>query len=546
MRNRTGLPRFCQPADMRRKFLAAAASLFLGAALLGAAPASAVTLRFASQTDIKSLDPYTTNQTSINAHLSHVYEGLTARGKDLAIEPSLAERWEVLDGAKRWRFYLRRGVKFHGGEDFTADDVVFSAERVRGPTSGFRTRLPATAKVIKIDDYTVDFVLDGPNPILNAQWDTWFIMSKKWAEANNATVATPVSAAGPTYASLHANGTGPFMIESHEPGLKTVMKVNPAWWHKREHNIDEIVFTPISNAATRVAALLSGEADIIEPVPVQDIPRVQGSTNARVLAATELRTIFIGYDQFRDELLESNVKGRNPFKDVRVRQAFNMAIDKEAIRSRIMRGFSRPSPLMIAPQLFRLAGDFKNPPYDPDAAKKLLADAGYPDGFELGFDCPNDRYVNDAQICQAVVGMLSRIGVKVSLNAQPMAKYAAKVGRTNGFKTSMYLLGWTPPTLDSHNILFQLHGCIAPGSPRGDTNNGGYCNKEVDALTDKILVEPDPATRDKLIKQAFEITTREFAYLPLHQQSMSWGVALNLEVPQRADNSVMLYWAHKK
>lgn len=529
--------------SIRKWLLAAGTALALQMAV---SPAGAVTLRYANQGDLKSLDPYTLNETTTNAHLGHVYEGLTARGKNLAIGPGLAERWETLDGAKKWRFHLRRNVKFHNGDPFTADDVIFSADRVRAQGSNFQTRVPKGAKFTKIDDHTVEVELESPNPILIAQWDTWYIVSKKWAEANNSAAPTPASATTPSHIALNANGTGPFRIDSHQPGVRTVFKANANWWGKKEHNLDEIIFTPIPNDATRVAALLSGEVDVIEPVPIQDIPRVNGSDKARVLAGPELRTIFLGYDQIRDELLESNVKGKNPFKDVRVRQAFNMAVDKETIKARVMRGLSTPSALMIAPELFAFSKAYQSPKFDPDAAKKLLADAGYPNGFEVGMDCPNDRYVNDGQICQAVVGMLARIGVKVNLNAQPKAQYFAKVLKPGGYKTSFYLLGWTPGTFDSHNVLFDIHGCRAEGSPRGESNLGGYCNKEVDALTDKILVESDNSKRDQLIKQAFDITTKEFAYVPLHQQALAWGVSRDVQLTQRADNSVLLYWATKK
>src|SRR4029079_12030805 len=218
------------------------------------------------------------------------------------------------------------------GDPFTADDVLFSADRVRAKGSNFGTNVPADAKFVKIDDYTIDVKLDAPNPILIAQWDGWYIMDKKWCEENNSVAPTPASATTPSYASLHANGTGPLIIESHQPGVKTVFKPNPNWWGKPEHNLKEIVFTPIAAAATRVAALLSGEVDVIEPVPIQDIARVNGSGNAQVLTGPELRTIFIGMDQVRDELLYSNVKGKNPFKDVRVREAFFKAIDVDLIK----------------------------------------------------------------------------------------------------------------------------------------------------------------------------------------------------------------------
>jgi peptide/nickel transport system substrate-binding protein len=526
--------------SFKRRCLAAFAVLALSATAL-----QAKTLRYANQGDLKSLDPYTLNETTANAHLGHVYEGLTSRGKDLKIGPGLAERWETPE-PNRWRFYLRKGVKFQDGSDFTADDVIFSADRVRATGSNFQTRVPKGAKLVKVDDHTVDVILETPNPILHAQWDTWYILSKKWAEANGSAAPTPAAATSPSHASLNANGTGPFKIESHQPGVRTVFKPNTAWWGKPEHNLTEIIFTPIPNDATRVAALLSGEVDVIEPVPVQDIQRVNSTEGAQVLAGPELRTIFLGFDQIRDELLESSVKGKNPFKDVRVRQAFNQAIDKETIKARVMRGLSTPSALMIAPELVPWPKDFPNPKFDADAAKKLLADAGYPSGFEVGMDCPNDRYVNDGPICQAVVGMLARIGVKVNLNAQPKAQYFAKVLKAGGYKTSFYLLGWTPGTFDSHNVLNDIHGCRAEGSSRGESNLGGYCNKAVDALTDKILGETDTAKRNAMIKEAYTITTSEFAYVPLHQQALAWGVSKKVKLSQRADNQVMLYWATKE
>ncbi len=481
---------------------------------LALTPASAQTLRYANQGELKSLDPYTLKETTTIAHHAHVYEGLVTRDKGLKVAPALAESWEVLEPT-RWRFHLRKGVKFHNGDPFTADDVLFSAERVRAKGSNFLTNVPANAKFVKIDDYTVDVQLDAPNPILMSQWEGWYIMDKKWCEENNSVAPTPASATTPSYASLHENGTGPFMIESHQPGVKTVFKVNPNWWNKPEHNLKEIIFTPIGSAATRVAALLSGEVDVIEPVPIQDIQRVNASDTATVMSGPEVRTLFLGMDQERDELLYSNIKG--------------------------------PSALMVAPQIFTLSKDFTRPKSDPDGAKKLMAEAGYPDGFEVTMDCPNDRYVNDADICQAVVGMLARIGVKVNLLAQPKAQYFAKVLKPGGFQTSLYLLGWTPDSMDSHNVLYDILGCHDPKQPtRGEANLGGYCNKEMDSLADKVLVEADTAKRDQLIKQAFELVIKDYGYIPLHQQALAWGVSKKVKLPQRADNKVLLYWATKQ
>src|SRR6201999_682799 len=485
----------------------------IAAAAFAMSPASGQTLRYANQGELKSLDPYTLNESTTHAHLGQAYEGLIARDKDLKIIPGLAESWETPEPT-RWRFHLRHGVKFHNGDPFTADDVVFSADRVRAQGSNLQAYVGADVKVVKIDDYTVDFVLTKPNPILNSLWNTWYIMDKKWCEENNAAAPTPASATTPSYASLHENGTGPFTIESHQPGVKTVFKVYPNWWNKPEHNIREIIFTPIGSAATRVAALLSGEVDVIEPVPTQDIQRVNAGGNATVLTGPEIRTIFLGMDQTRDELLYSNIKGKNPFKDIRVREAFYKAIDIDLIKNRVMRGLSTPSALMIAPQLFKLSGDFTRPKFDLEGAKKLLTEAGYPDGFEVTMDCPSDRYVNDAAICQAVVGMLARIGIKVNLLAQPKAQYFAKVLKPGGYQTSFYLLGWTPGTLDAHNVMHDIMGCRddPKDTSRGEGNLGGYCNKEFDKLTDEVLQETDNGKRDLLIKHAFEIAMNDYAY----------------------------------
>jgi peptide/nickel transport system substrate-binding protein len=529
-----------------RMAFVAALGLALGVAAWST-PSSAATVRFAFQGELKSLDSYSLNESFTLGMLGNVYEGLTKRDKDLKIIPGLATSWEQVEPT-RWRFHLRKGVKFHNGEDFTADDVVFSAERSFGPNSDIKTRIqPAGTKAVKVDDYTVDFVLPSPNPILHYEWDTWYIMSKKWSEANNTAAVQPVSGQQMSYAALHTNGTGPFMITEHQAGVKTVFKKNPNWWGKVEHNVDEAIFTTIANDATRVAALLSGDVDWIDPVPLQDVQRINASGVAEVMQGPELRTIFLGFDQMRPELKYSNVKGKNPFKDLRVRQAFYLAIDENAIVQRVMRGAATASALMISPLLFDLAKDFKRPAPDPEKAKKLLAEAGYPNGFEVEMDCPNDRYVNDEAICQAVTAMLARIGIKINLNAQPKSKYFAKVLQAGGYDTSFYLLGWTPGSFDSWNVLANMYRCRDEKGAGGNNNLGGYCNEKVEELTKKILVESDKAKRDKMIEEAYKIgQEQDWGYIPLHQQALAWGVSKKLKVAQRADNQILLYWFNKQ
>ncbi|MGQ0676990.1 MAG: ABC transporter substrate-binding protein [Rhodospirillales bacterium] len=371
-----------------------------------APPAHAKTLKWASQGDLNSADQYMRHQTLSLSILSNVYEGLIRRDpKTLAIEPALAERWEIAEPT-RWRFYLRKRVKFHDGKPFTADDVVFSAARALSKGSELKGRLPGVKEVKKVDDHTVDFITEKPNPILHVEWATWGIYSKGWAIDNKATeVSDPSRGDAPNFATTNANGTGAFRLKSREADVKTVFELNKDWWakDKYKHNLTEVIFTPIKSAPTRVAALLSGEIDFMEPVPVQDIDRINNNKGTKVIVSPETRVIFIGFDQVRNELKFSSVKGKNPFQDKRVRQAFLQAVDIEAIKTKVMRNMAEPSAMMIGKGVNGWDASFKRLAYNADAAKKLLAEAGYPNGFEVQLDCPNDRYVNDEAICQAVV-----------------------------------------------------------------------------------------------------------------------------------------------
>ncbi len=512
-------------------------AVVVGAALIGATlqSASAETLRFAFQGDVNTLDPYGLNETFTLGFQGNIYEGLTRRRSDLSIEGALAERWEIMEPT-RWRFYLRQGVTFHNGNPFNADDVLFSAERTRMEGSDLTTRLTGIVDVIKVDNYTVDFVTETPNPILHAEWETWYIMDKEWAEENDATMPTNLADTNSeNYANRHANGTGPFVVTVREPDVRTIAVPNPNWWDDARHNVTEVVFQPIASDPTRVAALLSGEMDLVYPVPLQDVERVNGNDGTTALTGPELRKIFLGMDQSRDELLYSNIEGANPFQDRRVRLAFYHAIDTSAIQRVVMRGQSTPSAAMVAPGLIGFPEDLERYPHDPDQAKALLAEAGYPDGFQVTMDCPTDRYVNDEAICQAVVGMLGRVGVQVDLLAQTKTLYFGKILAQAGYDTSFYLLGWTPGSLDSWNPLYNLVG-TRDESGRGKFNVGGYANAEIDSLTDQVLVETDLEKRNGLIGEAWQLLHDDVGYVPLHQQALSWGVRDGVELVQRPDN----------
>jgi peptide/nickel transport system substrate-binding protein len=528
---------------MSKTFLLSAVA---AVAILAAQPAPAKTLRWANDGDVNSMDPYARNETFLLSFMANIYEPLVRRDRNLKVEPALATQWSQ-PAPDVWRFRLREGVRFHDGAPFTADDVVFSYHRAIGPGSNIPTKLASIREVRKIDDYTVEFVTNGPNPILLEEIADWYIMDKEWSEANNAVQAADLTRNEETYASRNANGTGPFMLKERQPDVRTVLVPNPDWWDEPEHNLTEVVFSRIGNDATRVAALLSGEIDMIYTVPPQDVERIRNTPGLKIVEGPELRTIFLGFDQTRDELLKSNIKGRNPFKDQRVREAFYRAIDMDAIRTKVMRGASLPVGTMIGPGINGYDDDLGvRYPYDVDLARKLLAEAGYADGFEVGMDCPNDRYVNDEAICQAVASMLARIGVKVNLNAETRAKYFATIlGPV--YDTSFYMLGWTPSTYDAHNALYNLVASRGDGKgSQGLFNVGGYSNPRVDELTAAMVSETDPARRSEMIREALTIHKEEFGHIPLHQQTVVWAARDTVDLVQLADNYFPLRFVNLK
>lgn len=502
--------------------------------------ASAVTLKVANQGDALAMDPHSLNESLQLSVVGNVYEPLVTRDRDYKLTPGLATDWKQT-APTVWRFNLRKGVVFHDGTPFTADDVIFSYERAKGEGSDMKTYVGQIKEIKKINDHAVDFILGAPFPILPELFTQWMMMSKKWCETNQAMKPVDRRKGIENAASFRANGTGPFRLRERQPGVRSIFSRNGAYWGKVEGNVDEVIFTPIGNDATRVAALLSGEIDVMEPVPVQDVARLQGNAKIKVMQGPELRVIFLGMDQKRDELLFSNVKGKNPFKDKRVRQAFYQAIDIEGIKKTVMRGAATPAALMFPPQVNGYASDLgKRLPFDVEAAKKLMAEAGYPAGFEVKMNCPNDRYVNDGEICQAVAANLSRIGVKINLEAETKGTYFPKILSRN---TSFYMLGWTSSTVDAHNVMYSIMSSPGDGG-RGQFNLGSYSNARVDELTLKIASETDLKKRNEMIHEALKIHQDEVGHLPLHQQALNWGVKKNVELVQWPDNG--MYWRYAK
>ncbi|MBX3603933.1 MAG: ABC transporter substrate-binding protein [Piscinibacter sp.] len=520
---------------MRLRRSAFAALLML---CLAAGAASAVTLRVANQGDANSMDPHSLNESLQLSFTGNVYEPLVGRDKQLGLAPALATRWNATSPTV-WRFELRRGVTFHEGQPFTADDVVFSFRRAAGDGSDMKGYTSAIKEVRKVDSHTVEIETTAPFPILPDVISLVYILNKQWCETNKAEKPVDRRKGIENAASFRANGTGPFRLKERQPTTRTVLVRNFNYWDKVESNVDEIVFTPIGNDATRVAALLSGEIDVMEPVPLQDVERLKASAAVKVMQGPELRTIFLGMDQKRDELLFSSVKGKNPFKDKRVRQAFYQAIDIETIRTRVMRGAATPSALMVAPGIKGFVPEMnKRLPHDADAARKLLAEAGYPNGFEVSMNCPNDRYVNDSEICQAVAANLARIGVKINLQAESKATYFPKILSRN---TSFYLLGWTPGTYDAHNALSNLMATPTEKG-QGTFNLGSYSNPKLDELTLKVQSETDPGRRNAMIAEAFKLHADDIGHIPLHQQALAWAMNRKVQLVQLADNFMPYKW----
>jgi peptide/nickel transport system substrate-binding protein len=509
-------------------------TVLAGAALMAAlaVPVHAQTLRWAAQNDILTLDPHSQNHATTNAILMHAYEGLTRYDDKRNVEPALATKWTFVTPTQV-RFELRKGVKFHDGSNFTADDVIFSFNRIRQPQGTMQIYVTGINEIRKVDDHTVDMILSAPNPILLRNIIDFRIMSKAWAEKNNAARVQDYKAKEENFASRNVMGTGPYRITGWQPEQRVTMTVNTAWWDKHTSNVKDVVYTPIKSDPTRVAALLSGDVDLLTDLPTQDVQRLRGDSKLKILDGPEVRTIYLAPDVGSPELKYSNVKGKNPFADKRVRQALSMAIDRAAIQRNIMRGLSIPAALMVAPGVNGHTAELDTPTkYDPEGAKKLLAEAGYPDGFEIRFNAPNNRYVNDEEIAQAIVAMWARIGVKVQLVAENMATFSQKF---QNFDSSLYMLGWGVATYDAQYTLQSLVRTRTTGAD-GNFNFSKISDPVVDRLVDAMKSEVDVAKRNQMIREALVRTRDEVLLIPLHHQMRPWAMKANVTTIHRSDD----------
>jgi len=524
---------------MRKLLLAAAL-----AGSLGAGWAEARTVRWAAAGDPNTMDPHSQNLGTVTMVLQQIYDALISRTQDLGLAPGLATRWEQQE-PNRWRFWLRAGVRFHEGQPFTADDVVFSIGRAQQPTSNYGIFVDTIERAVAVEPPVVDIITRVPDPILPNKIASLYIMSRSWAEQHNATRPQDTRNRQEMHTVRATNGTGAFRLQTREPDVRTVLVRNNDWWgwsepESRESNITEIVYRPISSDATRIAALLSGEVDFVLDPPLQDLNRLRQAQGIRVLEGPEVRTIFLAMDVHRDRLLYSDVTDRNPLKDLRVRRALYHAIDIQAIHRTTMRGQSVVTGTFFPPQVngYSREEDVRLP-YDPARARALLAEAGFPNGFGITLDCPNNRYINDEQICQAIVAMWARVGVRAQLNAMPLGPFFQKIQRED---TSIYLLGWGVPTLDALYSFQSLLRTRDGGPGNGIWNYGRYSNPRMDELIVRMQTQSGEA-RMEAIREALRIYREDVPHIPLHHQMIPWAMRANFQIPHMANNQPYFRWA---
>ncbi len=456
----------------------------------------------------------------------------------MSIEPSLATSWEPLTDTLGWRFHLREGVRFHGGEEFTADDVLFSYERGRAEQSDVRSWFAPVSEVRVIDDYTVDFVTTAPNPLFPDSIANFMILDRGWTEANGAELPARDEE---KFTTRNTNGTGPFILTAREPGVEIRLVPNPAWWDTATHNVTEAIFNPIDNAATGLAALLSGEIDMLASVPIRDVARLRETGGIRTFEGLETRVIMLGFNHRAEGLWSAvaDVAG-NPFADARVRQAAVQAIDVDAINTVLMSGMAETASQLLPEGLSGWsAARAARPAHDPAAARALLAEAGLADGFSFGLRCTNDRYINDEAVCQAVTGMMQQAGLNAQLETMPVANYWTEL-RAGQF--DMFLLGWSPGTFDAeHPIRFLA---ATPDGSLGSWNFGGFSDARVDELLPLIQQELNPTTRQAMLDEVAVILQDRVAYVPLYTEPLVWAAREGVDLIQRPDNFFMLRWVN--
>ncbi len=509
-----------------------AAALFV---LVGTA--SAQELRVGLANEPTAMDPHYHNLSPNNSLLNHIFERLVGQDERQRLTPELAESWKTLD-PNTWEIKLRRNVKWHDGSPFTADDVIFSFERapnVENSPSSFGIYIKGKT-LTKVDDYTIHIKTASPYPLMPNDLSTIYIISKK-----NATGAkTPDYNSGKA-----AIGTGPYRFVEYTPGNRIVMQRFDQYWGDKPM-WQRVTVRPIKSDPSRVAALLAGDVDFIEEVPATDMERLKKDPKVTVAQVVSNRIIYLHLDQFRDDSPFVRAKDggpiKNPLRDLRVRKAISMSIDRDAIVSRVMEGMAIKAGQLLPEGFFGVSNKLKPVPYDPAGAKKLLAEAGVPNGFRLTIHSPNDRYPNDAKIAEAVGQMLSRNGIDtqvVTMTQGVFFRDASTGSPEKGPKFSFILVGWGSGTGEASSPLKSQLATFDREKGMGASNRGRYSNAQVDKLINEALATVDDAKRSALLAQATEVAINDVGIIPLHYQVNTWAMRKGFAYKPRSDERTL-------
>lgn len=486
------------------------------------APADSV-LNISQGSDVLTMDPYFKNESPTLGVLINIFDPLTDVTHDLKLIPALAESWEPL-GMLAWRFKLRKGVKFHDGNDFNAEDVKYTIERARDWPSSRQTAEVATIKEVRIvDPFTVELVTKMPDAILPTRLMSVYMMDKESSEARPAEERD-------TWLSSHPNGTGPYKLEDWKKDQFCLLTANESYWGGAPE-VKKVKYLATSNDATRIAAFLNGQVDILSHVPVRDVDRVKSVPGYRVVSTPSLRLIYLGLDVGRDKSPGIPNSPPNPLKDLRVRQAIYAAINEDLIVEKIMNGQALAAGQFFPESVIGFDPSLKREPHDPEKAKRLLAEAGYANGFDIRLDTPNDRYVNDAQIAQAIASELAKVGIRVTVNAMPKARFFPEEEHGD---FSFFLIGWVNPNGDGYGTFDHL--LHTTGNNFGGANlSTNYSNVQLDGITEAAAAEFRPDQREKLLQKAVQIAMHDLPHIPLHFQMDIYAISERIQWQPRRD-----------
>lgn len=512
--------------------------------VLAAGATHAASLRIASAFDPQTMDPHALALLYHSRVVFQVYDSLVNRDEQFRLEPALATAWRAV-GPTTWRFTLRQGVTFHDGTPFRVEDAVFSIERALAAPSQRAFQLKGVTGAKKVDDQTLDILLAAPDAVLPEKLTTLAMMSQAWAQKNGVERAQDFNAKQETFAVRNANGTGPYLLDRYEPDVRAVLKRYPKWWGAGSKaaghganagNVDEVTWLPIRSDPTRLAALLSGEVDLVLDPPAQDIDRLKKEPRIGLLQVADLGQQYFTFDQSRDELEFSDVKGRNPFKDLRVRQAVYHALNVELIVGKVLRGQAVPTGAFLSTKVDGSPAELdKRLPYDPAKARALLREAGYPQGFGVTLDCVNVAWRE--AVCQAATAMLTQVGIRTTLRSSPTNQFFPKLSQGSA---SFIEYGWTP----NPDAWASLNGLFRSWdkSGLGQFNAGRYSNPKLDALIDSIRVEPDLTRRRAMVGVALRMVHDDLPFIPLYRRTLNWAMSKKVRAVQWPNDTLELRW----